>query len=345
MAFVIISDTHHHAWSAFGKTLDNGVNSRNQIILDETRRAGELALEHDAVLIHAGDLFHVRGNIAPSVFNPVIKLYGELVERGLKVVMIPGNHDMEARESGSMTNAVTAMESVGVTVCHAPSVIEKYGLTLVPWQPTVMQLKSILEGVDANKNHSLILHAPIDGVIEGLPDHGLTAEWLASLGFGRVFSGHYHAFKAMDGGVYSIGALTHQTWGDVGTRAGFLFVDDEGKVLRCATHAPSFIDLDPTLPEDDVALMVDGNYVRARVEVERESQIADMREWLISLGAAGVVIHPIKKAAVVSRTGTTVSAGVSLGASVAEFIRLKGLARQEKLNVLCAEILSESEAV
>ena len=58
---------------------------------------------------------------------------------------------------------------------------------------------------------------------------------LAKLGFRRVFAGHYHHHCSFeDGKVWSIGATTHQTASDIGTKAGFLLVQllVEGFVLN-----------------------------------------------------------------------------------------------------------------
>lgn len=347
--FGIISDTHQHNWSAFATVNEDGVNSRNQITLDETIRAAkEIKAAGGSVLIHAGDLFHVRGNIAPSVLNPTLEAYRYIIEDlEMKVIMIPGNHDMEGKDSLKNTNAVEALASVGVYVCshqYVTKVGEEY-IIAIPWRSSVDQLKIELEELafgtpDIDKTN-VVIHAPVDDVIEGIPDHGLTSEYLGNLGFKRVFSGHYHNYKDFGNNVYSVGALNHQTWGDVNAKAGFLLVD--GDVVYRASHAPSFVDLDPDTSVEDVPLIVDGNYIRVRMEIEKESQIADMREFLIESGAAGVVIHPVRDTSVVARSGSTVKSGATIAASVADFIKLKEYKRSAELGRLCSEILSESE--
>ncbi len=42
--YAVISDTHNHNWSAFSETTPENVNSRLQIILNETMRAAEEVL-------------------------------------------------------------------------------------------------------------------------------------------------------------------------------------------------------------------------------------------------------------------------------------------------------------
>lgn len=352
--FGLLSDTHNHNWSAFSTVDADGINSRNKITIDETIRAAkEVKKAGGSVLIHGGDLFHVRGNIAPSVLNPTLDAYRYITqELGMEVIMVPGNHDMEGRDSLRNTNAVQALQSVGVTVCNNTNIFSGHNVVVMPWFSSVDELKINIQDVASGSlldededlcEFDLVLHAPVDDVIAGIPDHGLTADWLAEQGFKRVFCGHYHNHKSFGNGVYSIGALTHQTWGDVGSKAGFLLVGRDDVTYR-ASRAPQFIDLDPSMSHDDIPLIVDGNYVRARVEVERESQIQELREYLMDCGAAGVVIHPIRTASEASRTGSTAKTGESVEASIADFIKAKSYKSRTKLGKLCVEILSETEA-
>src|SRR5471030_1191680 len=104
----LISDSHNHPWSQFAETTSLGVNTRLQIILDETYRAAQtLKAVGGKTLIHAGDLFHVRGKIAPSVLNPTKDLYKRLVDEGFDIIILAGNHDLEGKESTRTGSAVT----------------------------------------------------------------------------------------------------------------------------------------------------------------------------------------------------------------------------------------------
>lgn len=349
MPYGLISDSHQHSWSAFSKTDENGVNSRNAIILDETIRAAQAVKDAGGdTLYHAGDLFHVRGSVAPSVLNPTLQAYRTIRDMGVQVRMIPGNHDMEAKDSGKMTNAIEALRGVGVDVIHGTCIFDDDRVIMTPWHSTVDGLiKTIEETIDLvnedsdHTEYSLIIHAPVDGVIINIPDHGLNAERLAEFGFAKVFAGHYHNHTDFDNGVYSIGALTHQTWGDVGTRAGFLIAKDDGDVEHHPSIAPKFIDFDPD--EHDIEV-VEGNYVRVSVEVEKESQIKQLRKEFEKAGAEGVVINAIKKTATVSRTGATVSTGKSIAASITDFTAAKKYKHKKKLDALCLDIMSDAES-
>jgi len=219
-------------------------------------------------------------------------------------------------------------------------------LIMIPWMDTVADLKAeITEWADKTPawgNCDLVIHAPVDGVIMGIPDHGLDADWLGGFGFKRVFSGHYHNHVDFGNDVYSIGATTHQTWSDTNSKAGFLVVD-EG-VAYCATNAPKFFTITDDTDEDELPLLVDGNYVRATIEIEKDSQVLELREALMEMGALGVTINVLKKTSVVSRTGATVKSGASLLESLGEFIKARECEDKKALTAMCSQILSEAEA-
>ena len=117
-------------------------------------------------------------------------------------------------------------------------------MVIIPWIASIAKLKEAIEYVAPadRPGCDLLLHAPLDNVIPGIPDHGLEPSYLASLGFRRVFCGHYHHHAEPAPNVFSIGSLTGQTWSDIGAKAGFLIVT-ETEVNWRSTHAPSFVEI------------------------------------------------------------------------------------------------------
>jgi DNA repair exonuclease SbcCD nuclease subunit len=342
--YTLISDLHYHNWSAFSTTLPSGINSRLQIIMDETLRAAKHAKDSGSNhLLLAGDTFHVRGKLAPSVYNPILGMFKYITEEmGVKVYAIPGNHDLESETSDSLGNGADGLHTVGVVMINQITFISDLRVVMIPYIKDMDDLKKAITD-NANPGCDLIIHAPVDGVIPGLPDHGLTAEWLGDQGYKRVFSGHYHNHVDFGNGVYSIGATTHQTWGDTNSRAGFLAVT--GGVEYHASHAPEFFTLNEETDPEEVPLLVDGNYVRVTMQIDKESQVEEMRQFLMDSGALGVVINRLKKTSTVGRTGATVKSGASLFESLGEFIKAKKHKREGDLTKLCAEILNEAEMV
>lgn len=353
--FLVTSDLHYHPWSAFAKASKTGINSRLQIIIDQSAIAHEaLKSAGGNVSFIAGDVFHVRGTIAPDVLNPVMDHYRELIQAGHKIYAIPGNHDLMGNDASRVSNAITALEAVGVVVAHEPTLIKlddgRY-VALFPWFSTPGALCDAMRAFRATPglasidgdNLTAIIHAPIDRVLPHLPDHGLQAGDLASLGYGRVLSGHYHHHCDMGRGVYSIGALTHQTWGDVGSKAGYLLVGD--RITQHTTTAPKFVDVTGNEDADDLGQIVAGNYVRVRAEVETDTELESIRADLIGMGALGVQIMATKKT-IITRSGAAVATsgtgGMSIEGSIADFTSKRSMS--PAAHTLCLDILSEARA-
>jgi DNA repair exonuclease SbcCD nuclease subunit len=347
----VISDTHCHNWSAFSRVCDDLTNSRLTTILDEIERcAVEVKSAGGDTIYHGGDLFHVRGSIEPSVLNPTRARF-EHIHRthGVKFRLLPGNHDLEHKHSNAVGNSVEAMRSEWIEVNHDVQDHAEHMVVQVPWIERVEDLKARLltlaevygdQGVI--QNYDLIIHAPIDGVIEGLPDHGLTGEWLAELGFNRVFSGHYHNHKEIIAGkVWSIGATTHQTWGDVGSKAGFLVVS-EGGVKWHSTHAPQFVDIEAGMDQTEVALRCDGNYVRVKVQNAKPSEVSAIRDGLMKHGALGVNVNVVKVATTGRATVSTVKAGASVEIQVTDYIKGASFQHSELVAQAAINVLAEA---
>lgn len=329
--YLITSDQHCHSWSAFAKVNPDGVNSRLQIILDELRRAHRVLRDEGGhYSFFAGDLFHVRGKIEPSVFNPTFNTIQRIMadDPDLVAFAIPGNHDLEGSDAEALGNAMQQLAMIDrfcVDTSH-----ELHGdVLMVPWFKNLNDLRECLASEAASLEKAgrldktdVIIHAPVNGVIRGLPDHGLNADELAAFGFRRVFAGHYHNHKVMaDGKVISIGATTHQTWNDPGTQAGFLLVWPD-RIEWHESQAPKFVDLtfDGAMVDDDLTDLVGGNYVRVRLTDVEEKEIKEWRRDLEKAGAVGVQVL-VTKTASVTRTGASAKASVSIEASVEHYIR------------------------
>lgn len=342
---LVISDLHCNSWSQFATTNADGVNSRLQHILDELDRACDaLASAGGDQVIIAGDLFHVRGAIHPEVFNPVAKKFDNLVHQGFTFYACTGNHDLAGRETTEIGNAFQSLGHLnGFNVITMPKVFDD--MAFIPWTSDLNLLRKLAQDLALNydaSNTDLFIHAGMSGVLPGLDIHALDPKEVAGWGFRRVFAGHFHNHVAFDGGVYSIGALTHQTWSDVGTKAGFLIIDD-ASVKYHASHAPSFVDLDGEMDPADMAMLVDGNYVRVRGLKLTDKEINELRNDLMDMGAKGVSIQVARELA--STRGTTAPAKApTLVASIQNYIDSRlGLNPQEAgaVNALCQDILTD----
>lgn len=350
----LMADLHFHLWNQFSEMLADGMNSRLAGLLAEMKRCGAVVMASGGNTIYvAGDVFHVRGSVSPLVLNPVLDAFRELTAAGIRVIVIPGNHDLAGKNTTRLSSAVTALEGAGVEVCNEPKVYgtDKDGfVAVVPWFESLDELKKEIEtlaGIYNDReraNIDLLLHAPVNGVIAGLPDHGLDPGYLAALGFRRVLSGHYHNHKDFGNGVYSIGALAHHTFSDIGSKAGFLVVGDD--VRWMASHLPEFQDLDELVKIDpeSIPLLVDGNYVRVKTELTKHSEIEQIKSELLAHGARAVIVNSIRKPEA-RRTGaiaSTVSAGASLAVSISEYVKAQDFPNSAKVELGCQRVLAEA---
>lgn len=355
----ITSDVHVHNWSQFSRVLPSGVNSRLQNILDALEEAADavIAAGGDTLFI-TGDLFHVRGSVSPKVLNPVKDCFTKQTKRGLKIIVLTGNHDLESRDSESLSNACEALSPIaGVTIVSRPRIFHDEFVVMIPWYDSLDEVRKHIAACveeiedlgDEAASYTLMLHVPVNGVLFGIPDHGFYAKELEKMGFARVFSGHYHNHKAFEGEVYSVGALTHQTWSDVKTLAGHIIVSDAG-VQHFKNKSPQFKDFDLGWDDDTAAEECKGSFVRVRLGEADSDEIEMIRDHILGLGAIGCNVDaiPVPKGTATARPapGTPAPTAPTVRQSVTEWIRANSnTSTQPEVEKLCMDILTEVESI
>lgn len=357
MIYGVVSDLHANNWSVFSSTNSDGVNSRLRIILNELLRAAdEILAAGGKTMIVAGDILHTRGSIDPEVLNPVRDTFKLILAKGIDVHAIPGNHDLKSKDSSELSSAIQnlaeiSLEGTQFRVYNEPTIvaIDGQNFGFVPWRHTRAELLADLALMAAHPQAStfdVFIHAGIDGVLSGMPAHGLTAEVLAEFGFRNVFAGHYHHHYAFGNGIYSIGASTHQVWGDVNTKAGFLIVDD-GTVTWNDTMAPKFVDLS-AMDELEMEAECLNSYVRFRGPAMPQSAITELRNQFKSWGALGTSIE-VPKAAAATRAPVGPAKTRTLAESVESYVTgsktIPDHVDREKVRLRAAEILANALTV
>jgi DNA repair exonuclease SbcCD nuclease subunit len=340
--YALVADVHAHNWSQFSQINSDGLNSRLASILSELERAARaLKAAGGDTLIIAGDLFHVRGSIAPSVFNPTFECIKRIAAMGIRVLIIPGNHDLEGKHADKLGNAMQQLDTVdGVTVITEPTCVGDQ--VLIPWIEDLDELRTVCAR-ESHPNLDTIIHAPLNGVIKGLPDHGLDPAECAAWQARRVFSGHYHNHKEFHGGVYSIGATTHQTWSDPGTAAGFLLVYPD-RVEHHTSEAPAFVNIDAPSAIDPFT--VSGNFVRLRLKDIEPDDLLAVKRQLEADGALAWVDHCTKKREITR--GVSSGKNVTLEVSVANYVAKHadtGKLSKKRVALEALEILREARTV
>lgn len=358
MPYAVLSDIHAHSFTLFSKTEADGTNSRLRIILNEMKRAAdELVKVGGTTMVISGDIMHTRGQIDPEVLNPLRETINSILGLGVTIYAIPGNHDLKSAEtnelSSSIQNLVQIHNTGGEFFVYNEAEVKfcaGFNLGFVPWHNTKEGLLTDLEKIKTIAGAhvgvtDVFIHAGIDGVLSGMPAHGLTSTELAAFGFRRVFAGHYHNHKDFGDGVVSVGATTHHNWGDVGTRAGFLIVDEKtGAITHHASEAPRFVDISG-MPEEDLLFAVPGNYVRLRGAAMTEDEIKAMRSELLGLGALATSIE-VPRTTTVLRPAAAAKA-ITIEQSIEAYVKSAPPASVDPALVVkrAIEVLHESQAV
>lgn len=320
---LLISDTHYHNFGQYAQVLPSGVNSRLQDILRATLEAAKALREAGGdTIIHAGDVFHVRGKLAPSVLNPVLDLYKALIQKGFKVYMLSGNHDLETKDAKRLSSGVTALENVGVMVITEPvikTMPDGQIWHLVPWIENLDDLRREIGSVTADNT---VIHAPMNNVIRGIPNHGLGPKDFEKAGCKRVFCGHYHNHRSFHFGstgiAYSIGALTHQNWGDVDSACGYMLVWPDRAEQR-DTSAPKFRVIKPTTAITDA--YVTDNYIKVvDGDFDDPREVQDMKDRLILAGAKAVVVEGLVRKPSATRGGAKTTGAPTLATILSDYI-------------------------
>ena len=343
--YLLFSDVHFHNWSAFSVIGEDKINSRLNYQIAELGRAyAALREEGGTLAVCAGDLFHVRGKLAPSVLNPVRKFFEEQEAQDMETVILSGNHDLESEDADELTSSVSTISSTHtVAINEACQVSTDPMIYMIPWRSDIAALREEIKALNATADpanpYDLIIHAPMNEVLINIPNVGLNASEFEGMNFKRVFAGHYHNHKRLSDNVYSCGATGHQTWNDSGTQAGWCLVYDD-KVDFRASKQPQFVTVPIGTTEEDM-VDVDGHFVRVDIEDPTPEKIVALREYVLSYGAAGVTVRVlVGKKESTREGGETITALDSLSDSITKFATEK---HSKQVAVECARILEEAQ--
>lgn len=290
MKLAIISDPHFHAYKAHSRILEDGRNSRlvdiettfNHVV-DESKHLG------CEMLLITGDLFHVRGAMKPSVYNTVANCIKRASETGLRVVIIPGNHDMEDYNGGATAVDQFDQFDFNCTWVLKNETMTYGGVTIygLGYCHTVAEFleKSKID-LPVEFHHIVMIHQGIDDFKPSvsIPDTGFTFD-LISKQFpnATVFAGHYHNHKAK-GNVIQVGAMVQHNFGDEGQGRGFCVFDTDTKTntFHPVDIAPHFI----TIEDNTTVSFDDGDFFRVNIKEK-----AKLKKALKALdGKAGDVV-------------------------------------------------------
>lgn len=345
----LMADCHLHNWSQFASVDEDGNNTRLIGLLDEMQRCVDVTASAGGNVVYiAGDLFHVRGSIKPSVFNLTYSFFAGNPK--VTFVMIAGNHDLETKIASDSSSALTALGALShVTVVNdAESPYVDDNVIAIPWieNVTVGKIRDILDGLAVSTaDKDLILHTPISGVFRNISE-GLDPAELSELPVRRVFSGHFHSYKCWDfprspcRKVVSVGSIAQHNFGEAENGVGWLVVT-ENRVVHERSGLPMFAtDLYTSVTEEAYRPLFDV-YLRVVVDADvKPSELEKTKAGLLEKSwCRGVVFQTVPRQT--GRiSGHCVESGSSLEVSVSEYVS-KMTSAPAGLDENCQRLLRE----
>ena len=208
MLIAILNDTHA------------GVRNSSEIFMEYQERFYTDVFfpylkEHDITnIFHLGDYYDHRKNINFKALHHNRKIFLEpLVENGIHMDIIPGNHDTFYKNTNDLTSLkeLLGYYTSNVTIIQKPTCIN--GVHLIPW----INDENYVEFVDyIRKNDGTLMgHLELKGfdVLKGFASpHGMDASLFKH--YDAVYSGHYHTASEHSNIKY-LGSQMEFTWNDV----------------------------------------------------------------------------------------------------------------------------------
>ncbi len=248
--FLVVSDIHAHPFP-YGSQLVayppfKGLhNSRLVSTMRALEGVADYAVlnEIDTVLF-AGDMFHTRQSVRTVARNMVTYVIQEsFVKRGLRMILIPGNHDYADRVGYIHSLQSLKYLSTDIHVVDTVSVVELSDLRVVcvPYTDSVQKARTDLEFAatlakqDMNKLTVLLCHLGVQGATVGsdyvmMCPSDVGGDEIPFADFDLCFFGHYHQHQMLAKNAWFTGALTQQNWSDVDGNRGFIDVG-----IRCGS--------------------------------------------------------------------------------------------------------------
>jgi len=306
MTVLFTADVHAHNFSDFATILPGGRNSRLQAILDTLEVMREYAVRNKLKhLVILGDLFHNQKSVEIDVLFGVSEYLKAIVESGIKVIILAGNHDHYSRD-GKFHSLLQYHSDNIIVVDSDVQSIDADGVKLycVPYTDDkdllVERLETAAEQADIDDEEEdgdvvkvLCAHLSVDGGTVGSFEHKLKARMTSSdlnpECFDYVLLGHYHKPQMLTKNTYYVGSPIQHTRGEMGERKTFTHISSDGSIDTIPTNAPEFMDMTydqyVDIEEDaknfhwiNIVAQEDDNYQNIKQNVEESVKVTIPRK-------------------------------------------------------------------
>jgi len=242
--FLVVSDIHAHPFP-YGSTFVpyspfKGLhNSRLVSTMRALEGVADYAVANGvSTVLFAGDMFHTRQSVRTVARNMVAHVIrNKFVSQGIKMVMIPGNHDYADRVGHIHSLQSLAYLGPDIHVVDTVSTVELPDMRVicVPYTDSVKKARSDLQFAaglakqDMVKTTVLLCHLGVQGATVGsdyvmMCPSDVDAVEIPFVDFDFCFFGHYHQHQMLAKNAWFTGALTQQNWSDVNGKRGFIDV-------------------------------------------------------------------------------------------------------------------------
>ena len=230
MKIAILNDTHCGIRNSSEVFLDNAATFYQEVFFPECEKQG---IDQ---IVHLGDYYDHRKFINFKALNHNRKHFlNELRERGMKMDIIPGNHDTYFKNTNELNSL---KECLGhymneIHIIMEPTVME-YGslkMALLPWicQDNYDKSMNFIRECKADWLGGHLELANFEMQRGVLQPHGMNHKLFEK--FEMVMSGHYHCASQKDN-IWYLGSQMEFFWSDAGDKKYFHIVDTETREVQ-----------------------------------------------------------------------------------------------------------------
>ena len=288
MKIANFADVHSAIRNEFNEISNLTGSTRLDIIVSTIDSISDYCRDNNIpVAVCAGDIFHTRGKVGTKVYNALFHAIKRFSEKGIDLVIIPGNHDQVDNSDYPEHSLTPFSEIEGVYI------LDKMGQTLeydedvvfigLPFSKNVDIVKGAIDEITSNidntKKNILIAHLGVSGAVindDYVMQDAYSLDDLKTEYFKYVVLGHYHDRQMLNHNTFYTGSPVSHKFGEDGDK-GFYIVDTDKRynVQFVAINNPRFITVEGAEVSRKQLLEYadNGDFLRIKVE---ESQVDEV---------------------------------------------------------------------
>ncbi len=277
MSVFLTADLQLHNHSSFGTLLPTGFSNRLQDGINALDQILAVAKKGDTIVV-LGDLFETQRAVDTSVMYAVSEWVGRARAKGVKLILVAGNHDHYSR-SGTihalkpfelLDNVTVVPESAVLTIDGNQYVFFAYTDDTDALKERLEHTVAALGPKDAGKRF-LCLHQGVSGAMlaSSLFEGALGLEDLHLDKFDHVFLGHFHKPQSLADTVTYLGSPYQVTSDESGDVKRFIKIASKGAIESIRTTGNQFHYL--AFPELEQAVRLEPGYYKVRCSTSHQA--------------------------------------------------------------------------